>query len=556
MGNDVTLIPKKPERHSLLTSTEDVVYMPLGSKDSHGILQVGDNLVVDKGIVSLDLNGDWYQKVLEALELSKSEILILDADGVQTSSGVEFTIKNYDEFEKYKTDKRRFLIKMKLPVLNNIDKDNRVYIHFGSKRYIVFSFVKGMNSQLTLKDLQAVVRKDTDGYSYFANFIYLDSSEFNGFVLDPAASAGTITGLKPDGVTIGINKEGDLNAIALDDGFINIADELNFDDFKGFVHLTHDQFERIKTYGEIEIDGKVLKYDDSLVYITPDVVTPSNPNLLINGDFRVNQRGQPSYVAQGWKDTYSVDRWALRGSTGTITLDVATKTLTGAGWLVQEIEDYKSLIGKTLTLSMPIIQKSSKGGSHLSLRVYYTDGTYTNLFDINYGTYSGFMSHTFVFNVDETKTIRNVITLYYQGADAITQLDYVKLEVGSVATAFSPRPYAEELMMCQRYYQILSVNNSGFSAYGKETINDVEYHVVNTPVPLTSILMRTNPTVTVTKNPYIRNYNNLNKVSQLHKIQNVQNNLIMLQFYADGVEPGVVYHMFDGIVTLDAEIIY
>ena len=188
----------------------------------------------------------------------------------------------------------------------------------------------------------------------------------------------------------------------------------------------------------------------------------SNPNLLINGDFKVNQRGEPSYVAQGWRDTYSVDRWALRGSTGTITLDVATKTLTGAGWLVQEIEDYKSLIGKTLTLSMPIIQKSSSGSinSHLSFRVYYTDGTYTNVFDVGYGTYSGFMSHTFVLNVDETKTIRNVITLYYQGADAVTEVDYVKLEIGSVATAFSPRPYAEELAMCQRYYQNIYASDS------------------------------------------------------------------------------------------------
>ena len=42
----------------------------------------------------------------------------------------------------------------------------------------------------------------------------------------------------------------------------------------------------------------------------------SNPNLLINPDFKINQRGETSYtseVAHTIKNVYSVDRWYCMG---------------------------------------------------------------------------------------------------------------------------------------------------------------------------------------------------------------------------------------------------
>ncbi|WP_277668746.1 hypothetical protein [Caproiciproducens galactitolivorans] len=32
-------------------------------------------------------------------------------------------------------------------------------------------------------------------------------------------------------------------------------------------------------------------------------------------------------------------------------------------------------------------------------------------------------------------------------------LNWAKLELGGTATAFSPRPYAEELLLCQRFFE-------------------------------------------------------------------------------------------------------
>lgn len=55
--------------------------------------------------------------------------------------------------------------------------------------------------------------------------------------------------------------------------------------------------------------------------VEPDNI--SNPNLLINPDFKINQRGQNSYSST--KDNYTVDRWKLYNSTLTVNSD---KTIT------------------------------------------------------------------------------------------------------------------------------------------------------------------------------------------------------------------------------------
>ena len=44
-------------------------------------------------------------------------------------------------------------------------------------------------------------------------------------------------------------------------------------------------------------------------------------------------------------------------------------------------------------------------------------------------------------------------------------VNWVKLEVGSVATPFIPRLYAEELALCQRYYEIELMDSLGCANY-------------------------------------------------------------------------------------------
>ena len=70
----------------------------------------------------------------------------------------------------------------------------------------------------------------------------------------------------------------------------------------------------------------------------------SNPNLLINPDFNINQRGKTSYtsaVAQTIKNVYSVDRWYLYGHSLTVNSDKSvtiTPTTYSNGALIQQLK--------------------------------------------------------------------------------------------------------------------------------------------------------------------------------------------------------------------------
>lgn len=188
--------------------------------------------------------------------------------------------------------------------------------------------------------------------------------------------------------------------------------------------------------GESDTDGYTQKTVNSII---------SNPNLLINGDFKINQRGQTSYSGY----VYSVDRWI--GNTGTtITplnngIRLSRDTLGNA--LLQRVENWKDLVGKTVTLSAKITSNTGK----VRLSIFTNQTSATEFFD---GTGIIKLTRTIPQNADRLET--------FIGLDSNTtvEIEYMKLEVGSVATAFSPRPYAEEFAMCQRYYQLRSSSYS------------------------------------------------------------------------------------------------
>ena len=78
--------------------------------------------------------------------------------------------------------------------------------------------------------------------------------------------------------------------------------------------------------------------------------------------------------------------------------------------------------------------------------------------------------------------------------NATWQLTGVQLEVGSVATDFEQRSFAEELELCRRYYNRFGVNSST----GTPIINPMEQSADRIPIPQLSPEMRATPTVTGT----------------------------------------------------------
>ena len=143
-------------------------------------------------------------------------------------------------------------------------------------------------------------------------------------------------------------------------------------------------------------------------------------NLLINPDFKINQRGKTECTVsyqQGFpisaSQEYTVDRWRTMG--GTITITGGKVLLTGT--IIQVLENS---IGGDFTASVSV-----------------ESGTATASYD------------------DSTKTFSIV------GNGAV--LKWAKLEYGKTATPFvAPEP-ATELVRCQRYFQVVDLGQPIFA---------------------------------------------------------------------------------------------
>lgn len=167
----------------------------------------------------------------------------------------------------------------------------------------------------------------------------------------------------------------------------------------------------------------------------------SNPNLLLNSNFRVDQRGRGTYSNNTTKPTYTLDRWisinaqVVYNIDGTATITSLATTDTSS-WFKQILEH---AINDICTLSCNI--KAVTGNAYL------------------YNHANG------------KKIVKglNTVTLSYlkeasielkQGA-SIT-IEWIKLEKGSKATTYVAPNYAEELQKCMMYYNQLKASLNGY----------------------------------------------------------------------------------------------
>lgn len=223
----------------------------------------------------------------------------------------------------------------------------------------------------------------------------------------------------------------------------------------------------------------------------------SNPNLLINGDFRINQRGQTTYTGIG----YAIDRWGGGGSApqmsvetnGNITL---TNTTSNNAYYKQVSENSTFLAGQTVTMSASLASISS---GEAIISIYTTTNSSPSGWTI-LATKS--ISQSGIYSV--TAAIPNGITFVSfdigvmgtnstGGANSVATYEWAKVELGSVATAFSPRPYAEELALCQRYYFNMYNNGAGtVQDIGCGVVYSTTLAYITIPLPTT---MRTLPSL-------------------------------------------------------------
>lgn len=231
--------------------------------------------------------------------------------------------------------------------------------------------------------------------------------------------------------------------LATTDVKIELVETFSNVDFVEFEPLRNDLANLFGAVNDIE-NGNIEAKRAKTAEVAEVANNVSNPNLLINGDFRVNQRGQVSYAGNS-SIKYFVDRWFFNYSSG-LSYDTQTKTLIAEsnGSIVQYIEDSEQLLGKTLTLSCKV-------NGDIYFKTATLNSTYgSNVFiiDENIGN-TGFKMQLY-WNATLSLLRVGVAT---NSAPASVIIDYVKLEIGSTATTFCPRPYAEELALCQRYFQ-------------------------------------------------------------------------------------------------------
>lgn len=256
----------------------------------------------------------------------------------------------------------------------------------------------------------------------------------------------------------------------------------------------------------------------------------SNPNLLINGDFKVNQRGFTSIEATTSADDgqyYTVDRWKfiptstrfgkveLNSNGG---LDFTCYSVAISISQILESADTERLKGKTVTATIKVSAITGNSPLQLWIRDDSSWGNYGKINITSTGTYS-------VTGTIPTDVAGNVLVYisYDNFQDQTTaSIDWVKLEVGGQSTDFSPRPYAEELAMCQRYFINIPADLTGYSGY---TANSGDYAIITVPLP---VQMRTVPTITVKNLGYLRLNGQLVAPTQI-LVSGITNNCLKLR---------------------------
>lgn len=206
-----------------------------------------------------------------------------------------------------------------------------------------------------------------------------------------------------------------------------------------------------------------------------DYVEPMNPNLLINPDFRVNQRGQSEYSSG-----YSVDRWFIEGNKCSvrpsvdgilITSVINPDTNTHVFW--QKIEN--PLKPGKYTFSLNVSEVSGVWSARI--RTVNSSGDYAD-------SYYTPVLHVGLNKVSVELPEGEYISAVSVGCNKDTEvgdsvkLAWVKLESGSLATPFVPPDYAVELAKCQRYLLKLSQ----WSAY-RAVHSNVNYMEFAVPIP-------------------------------------------------------------------------
>ena len=364
---------------------------------------------------------------------------------------------------------------------------------------------------------------------------------------------------------------------------------------------TNDGGIAIDNSGHVQIDGQQL----------PSAGALSNRNKIINGDMRIDQRNAGTSVTPTI-NSYTLDRWicvinqsskfSIQQNAGSVTPPAGFSNYIG----VTSLSSYTVAAGDVFSLSQVVegynVSDLALGTSNAkSFTIsFWVRSSLTGTFG---GAISGGEAYPFAYTISsantwEYKTITipgttagtwnttnsSGLTLrfslgsgstysgtagawgstdYYSTTGAVSvvgtnaatfYITGVQLEVGSVATPFEHRSYADELYSCQRYYQEIVAGRVNSSHFG---YSDEDGRViVNFPLPReprTNIAQDGEGTVTRTGVVRVKDgfpSGGANNNDDIDFFNNVSNCLsIALSTTASGVTEGSTYLVRIGSAT-------
>ena len=259
------------------------------------------------------------------------------------------------------------------------------------------------------------------------------------------------------------------------------------------------------TAQEGDYDAGQIEETTSRVFVSPQEKAKWNgipgENLVINGGMQIWQRGE-SLTGVGM-NTYTADRLYMHATAGgTFTVEryndpemglCAKITCTAAGWI--NLGTMVELVGVFPALTGSFYAKCSRNFGNWTIisATKYDDDEKKQVNTI------GTSWQRVVFALSNVTANEKLYFTCLRGSDAkagdVFYLTGIKLEAGGQATPFVPRPYAEELSLCQRYYWVMSVTDGGSSnnpqiATGITGASGYAYFGVHLPTN-----MRANPTI-------------------------------------------------------------
>ena len=290
--------------------------------------------------------------------------------------------------------------------------------------------------------------------------------------------------------------------------------------------------------------GEGLSLENGTLKVTSGENSSYNPNLLLNDEMTINQKGKSVYYGPS---TYGTDRWLL------IDDYAFMRTNTNSQWVIgiedsvgaaereivaQKIENYKTLVGKTLTLTLSYSNLTESVSGTTQLALY--DGVKTETVALT-SSGTAILTATISSNADRVEVrIKTSAT----GTDTSFVFKYCKLELGSSSTPFVSKNIGLALTECQRYYQKLST----FGCSNIPTTATSFDAPINLFTPL-----RITPTLKLSAKPLIiGNGNSISSTS--YSISSLKNNKAIINLQCtQSMTLNQVYVLSDVIAELDAE---